>query len=303
MIPPRRAPPLPARPARRARSRRAGRRAGDERAPRPPAQRVAFLRAARELLLRDLGGFVYEIHRTAGDHEHEAHRRLRATKLARLSRIDAELHELELRLDDVRRHVVVREPGVGGECPQCGELFGSDAHYCSHCGAAADRERPPRVRAASSRRRPPRAETAARGRSRGAPPDQPTQPSSRWPRRADDGVRIGRRGRGGRGRGRDRDGRRRSAHGASTTATRDDGARASRDGATTPGDDGGATRPRAGDDATTAGRQHARRRRGGDGADAPAPESDATRRRTGAGGESANGRDPAGSTAPWSART
>jgi hypothetical protein len=97
-------------------------------------RRAAFLRAARELLLRDLGGFVYELHRTAHDVEHEAHRRLRETKLARLSRVDAELHELELRLDDVRRQVLVREPGVGGECPHCGELFSSAAHYCSHCG-------------------------------------------------------------------------------------------------------------------------------------------------------------------------
>jgi hypothetical protein len=97
-------------------------------------RRVAFLRAARELLLRDLGGFVYELHRTAHDVEYEAHRRLRETKLGRLSRIDAELHELEIRLDDVRRQVLVREPGVGGECPHCGELFGSAAHYCSHCG-------------------------------------------------------------------------------------------------------------------------------------------------------------------------
>jgi hypothetical protein len=97
-------------------------------------RRIEFLRSARELLLRDLGGFVYEIHRTAGDHEHEAHKQLRATKLDRLSRIDTELHELEARLGDVRRHVVVSEPGVGGECPECGELFGSAAHYCSHCG-------------------------------------------------------------------------------------------------------------------------------------------------------------------------
>lgn len=97
-------------------------------------RRAAFLRAARELLLRDLGGFVYELHRTAHDVEHEAHRRLRETKLARLSRVDAELHELEQRLDDVRRQVLVREPGVGGQCPRCGELFGSDARYCAHCG-------------------------------------------------------------------------------------------------------------------------------------------------------------------------
>jgi hypothetical protein len=97
-------------------------------------RRVAFLRAARELLLRDLGGFVYELHRTAGDVEYEGHRRLRETKLTRLTRVDAELHELELRLDDVRRNVVVREPGVGGECPECGELYGSDANFCGHCG-------------------------------------------------------------------------------------------------------------------------------------------------------------------------
>ena len=97
-------------------------------------RRIAFLRAARELLLRDLGGFIYELHRTAHDIEHEAHRRLRETKLARLSRVDAELHELEFRLDDVRRQVLVREPGVGGECSHCGELFASSAHYCSNCG-------------------------------------------------------------------------------------------------------------------------------------------------------------------------
>jgi hypothetical protein len=97
-------------------------------------RRVAFLRAAREVLLRDLGGFVYELHRTAHDVEHDAHRRLRETKLSRLGRIDAELHELELILDDVRRQVLVREPGVGGECTQCGELFSAWAQFCSNCG-------------------------------------------------------------------------------------------------------------------------------------------------------------------------
>src|SRR6201991_2232562 len=97
-------------------------------------RRVAFLRAARELLLRDLGGFIYELHRTAHDLEAPAHRRLRETKLARLGRVDTELHELELLLDDVRRQVLVREPGVSGERPQCGELFSSYARFCSQCG-------------------------------------------------------------------------------------------------------------------------------------------------------------------------
>ncbi|HEY7077034.1 MAG TPA: zinc ribbon domain-containing protein, partial [Solirubrobacteraceae bacterium] len=98
-------------------------------------RRLEFLRSARELLMRDLGGFVYELHRTARDSEHEGHRRLRAVKLARLDAIETELRALEDRLHDPRPRVVVREPGVGGECHRCGELFGSDANYCAHCGA------------------------------------------------------------------------------------------------------------------------------------------------------------------------
>jgi hypothetical protein len=152
-------------------------------------KRVGFLRAARELLLRDLGGFVYELHRTAGDIEHEAHRRLREVKLARLSRLDAELHELELRLDDVRRHVVVREPGVGGECPNCGELFGSDAHYCAHCGLPLTESA---RRAVAHEAAPP--EPAAEPQA-ALPHDQPTEeysplragdPEFRWPQRPAD---------------------------------------------------------------------------------------------------------------------
>src|SRR5262249_51828312 len=154
-------------------------------------RRVAFLRAARELPLRDLGGLVYELHRTAGDIEHEAHRRLRATKLERLTRVDSELHELELRLDDVRRHVVVREPGVGGECPECGELFGSDAHYCSHCGLPlTESARRALARAASEAPEPAIAGELPAGPVPTAGADQPTQeihPSEggefAWPQR------------------------------------------------------------------------------------------------------------------------
>jgi hypothetical protein len=153
-------------------------------------KRVAYLRAARELLLRDLGGFVYELHRTAGDIEHDAHRRLRATKLDRLARVDAELHALEQRLDDVRRNVVVREPGVGGECPECGELFGSDAHYCSHCGLPLT----------ESARRAFARMTAAEAEPAPADGDQSTQelpppaePGSEfhWPQREDAGEPAG----------------------------------------------------------------------------------------------------------------
>jgi ribosomal protein L37E len=118
-------------------------------------RRIEFLRSARELLLRDLGGFVYELHRTARDSEQEGHRRLRATKLERLDRVEAELHALEQRLDDPRRRVVVREPGVGGECHRCGELFGSDANYCAHCGAPlTDSARKERLKAERPRGEP-----------------------------------------------------------------------------------------------------------------------------------------------------
>jgi hypothetical protein len=149
-------------------------------------RRVSFLRAAREVLLRDLGGFVYELHRTAGDIEHEAHRRLREVKLSRLTRLDAELHELELRLDDVRRHVVVREPGVGGECPHCGELFGSDAHYCAHCGLpltesarrAVAHEAPPAQPAAHPQPPPPHDEPTVE-----YSPLRAGDPEFRWPPR------------------------------------------------------------------------------------------------------------------------
>jgi hypothetical protein len=99
-------------------------------------RRMRYLRAARELLLRDLGGFYYEVHRTAAGHQSSGHRTILETKAGRLSLIDGELRELESRLGEApAAHVVVREPGIGGTCPECGELFGSEAHFCSNCGA------------------------------------------------------------------------------------------------------------------------------------------------------------------------
>ena len=168
-------------------------------------RRAAFLRAARELLLRDLGGFVYELHRTAHDIEHEAHRRLRETKLARLERVDAELHELEMRLDDVRRQVLVREPGVGGECPHCGELFGSAAHYCSHCGnPLTDAARRELAKAQCPRPSWPSRRPSLPSPRRRSPPPSRSRPSTtsrrrrsaRWSRAPSSSGRAARPGRG-----------------------------------------------------------------------------------------------------------
>ena len=128
---------------------------------------------------------MYELHRTAHDVEHEAHRRLRETKLARLSRVDAELHELEYRLDDVRRQVLVREPGVGGECPHCGELFASSAHYCSNCGHPLTESARRELAKAQAPCRPSPRRAGRRGRAAGRPGrpadagDRPAGPGSR----------------------------------------------------------------------------------------------------------------------------
>jgi hypothetical protein len=107
---------------------------------RPPAgrrgrlrRRLRYLRRARELMLRDLGGLLYEIHRTGGGNV-EAHANVVGAKVQRIAGLDAEAHALETALAAPRADSVVFEPGVGGTCTTCGELHGSDAHFCANCG-------------------------------------------------------------------------------------------------------------------------------------------------------------------------
>jgi hypothetical protein len=110
------------------------------RSPRPATERrsrvrrrTRYLRRVRELLLRDLGGLVYEIHRsTGGDRMHYAG--LVRAKAERLAALDAELFALEKRIGAEHPETVLREAGVGGSCPSCGELHASDARFCSACG-------------------------------------------------------------------------------------------------------------------------------------------------------------------------
>lgn len=93
-------------------------------------RRLRHLRRVREVLMRDLGGFVFELHRSGGDGANP----VVAAKLERLAGVDAEIRELEEILAD-RRPLVVREPGIGGACPTCGELYGSQARFCWACGS------------------------------------------------------------------------------------------------------------------------------------------------------------------------
>jgi hypothetical protein len=101
-------------------------------------RRLRYLRRVRELLLRDLGGFIFELHRTAGGTPQEGHRRLIESKAKRLVALDAEVRGLEARLGEPHEATVMREPGIGGLCPECGELHASDAHYCARCGTPLD---------------------------------------------------------------------------------------------------------------------------------------------------------------------
>jgi zinc-ribbon domain len=103
-------------------------------------RRLRYLRHVRELLLRDLGGFTYEVHRTAGGTPQEPQRRLSTAKAQRISALDAEVLALESRLGEPHAEALLREPGIGGTCPECGELHASDAHFCSRCGAPLDAE-------------------------------------------------------------------------------------------------------------------------------------------------------------------
>jgi hypothetical protein len=92
-------------------------------------RRARFLRRARELALRDLGGLVYEARRRERDPG-----KLAEEKVQRLAALDAELSELDAALGAQRGATVLREPGVGGTCPRCGELHPSDARFCARCG-------------------------------------------------------------------------------------------------------------------------------------------------------------------------
>ncbi len=100
-------------------------------------RRLRYLRSVRELLLRDLGGLTYEIHRTASA-PRESHGALQRAKAERIAALDTEVRALEAHLAEPHAATTLREAGIGGTCPACGELHASDAHFCARCGAPLD---------------------------------------------------------------------------------------------------------------------------------------------------------------------
>ena len=91
-------------------------------------RRLRFVRRARELALRDLGGLVFDLHRFGRERTD-----LVDHKLAALGTLDSEMRALETLLEDHPEVTVLHEPGIAS-CPRCGALHASDAAYCSACG-------------------------------------------------------------------------------------------------------------------------------------------------------------------------
>jgi hypothetical protein len=91
-------------------------------------RRLRFLRRARELAYRDIGGLIFDMRRFGRNRQD-----LLDAKLAALGAVDQELRALERALDDRRPIHELREPGISS-CPRCGALHDSEANFCPHCG-------------------------------------------------------------------------------------------------------------------------------------------------------------------------
>ena len=91
-------------------------------------RRLRYLRRARELGFRDLGGLVFDLRRFGREREDLVEAKVRA-----LFAVDRELRALETALNARVPIHELREPGVTS-CPHCGALHGSDARFCPACG-------------------------------------------------------------------------------------------------------------------------------------------------------------------------
>ncbi len=91
-------------------------------------RRLRFLRRARELGFRDLGGLVFDLHRFGRERDD-----LVSAKVHTLAVMDQELRALEALLRERRAVTVLHEPGIVA-CPRCAAIHGTESNYCPNCG-------------------------------------------------------------------------------------------------------------------------------------------------------------------------
>jgi hypothetical protein len=96
-------------------------------------RRARFLRKARELAYRDLGGLVFNLHRFGQRND-----ALVLAKLTTLGHIDGELRAIEDALQERRPLTVLREAGITA-CPRCAAIHSSEDSFCPNCGLSMAR--------------------------------------------------------------------------------------------------------------------------------------------------------------------
>ncbi len=99
-------------------------------------RRLRFLRRARELAYRDIGGLIFDMRRF-----NRSRQDLLDAKLGALGAVDQELRALERALEDRRPIHELHEPGISS-CARCGALHDSEANFCPHCGLQLAGARP-----------------------------------------------------------------------------------------------------------------------------------------------------------------
>jgi hypothetical protein len=162
-------------------------------------RRARFLRRARELAYRDLGGLVFNLHRFGQRNDP-----LVVAKLSTLAHLDGELRGVEALLHERHPITVLREAGITA-CPRCAAIHSSEDKFCPNCGLPVDRHvdlpagfqssgaaapqalAPP---APVGQPGPPPAQSGAQQAPPGTLPAQPAQPASGAAREPDSPTEI-----------------------------------------------------------------------------------------------------------------
>jgi hypothetical protein len=92
-------------------------------------RRARYLRQLRELQLRDIGGFMVELHRFGRQQPD-----LVKEKILAAAQTQTELRSLQGALQEQAPLGDVRTAGIGGACSECGTVHGSSDRFCAWCG-------------------------------------------------------------------------------------------------------------------------------------------------------------------------